>query len=142
MADREKDAFVRRLDAAAKRVGSLYALAKLAGVSDQTLYDFRRKGTDPSRGLLVRLAVAAGVSVEWLATGKEPLGWDPHRFRDVMKTIEVYLRSERRIMDPHLKADLIAAVYEEIAQQERPQAREPTEPRTARIVRLVEKRVA
>ncbi len=70
MADREKEAFVKRLDIAARRVGTLYALAKAAGLSDQTLYDYRRKGTDPSRGNLVALASAAGVSIEWLATGK------------------------------------------------------------------------
>jgi DNA-binding phage protein len=142
LADREKEAFVRRLEAAAKRVGSLYALAKKAGLSDETLYAIKNRGTEPSRINLIKLALAAGVSVEWLATGKDPVGWDASRLRDVVETIEEWLESKRRTLTPNEKAELVAEVYEEIAHQERPQVKEPAEPRESRIIRLVEKLAA
>ncbi|MGA9722700.1 MAG: helix-turn-helix domain-containing protein [Candidatus Binatus sp.] len=130
------------MDTAAGNVGSLYALAKAAGVSDQTLYSYRTRDSEPNRAILIKLAMAAGVSVEWLATGREPISWDPHRLCDVIETIEEWLRQKRRRISIGPKAQLIAAVYEEIAHQERPQAGEPVEPRTARIVKIVEKRAA
>jgi Bacteriophage CI repressor helix-turn-helix domain len=120
----------------------MYALAKAAGLSDETLYAYRRKGTDPVRGNLIKIAVAAGVSVEWLATGKDPIGWDAQRLREVIEGVENHLRSQRLKMKVRDKAELIALVYEEIAEQEHQQIGEAAEPRPERILRLVEKRAA
>ena len=44
-------------------------MARKAGVSESVLRKWRAEHSDPSRIHLINLANAAGISVEWLATG-------------------------------------------------------------------------
>ncbi len=72
----DREAFVDRLKFCQRRRGSQNALADRAGISQSTLRGYITRRTEPPRDILLRLAVAAGVSVEWLVTGKEPIDPD------------------------------------------------------------------
>ena len=62
------EAFIERLRSLAEAHGSVNALAKAAGVSQSGLQRYLNGG-EPSRKALIAIAVAGGVSLEWLATG-------------------------------------------------------------------------
>ena len=61
-----------RLREVEKRFKNRAAAAEAAGVAKSTLQNWVEGKTDPSFEGLVRLSDAAGVSVEWLATGHSP----------------------------------------------------------------------
>ncbi|HLW69395.1 MAG TPA: S24 family peptidase [Candidatus Binataceae bacterium] len=61
--------FRRRLRLIMQQFGSVADLAKAVGVSDNAIYKWVSGRGQPSMTSLVSLAQAAGVSVEWLATG-------------------------------------------------------------------------
>jgi hypothetical protein len=63
--------FRRRLRWCIALVGSRYALAKASRISATSLKRYLT-GSEPTRPFLIAVAVAAGVKVEWLATGEEP----------------------------------------------------------------------
>jgi phage repressor protein C with HTH and peptisase S24 domain len=61
--------FQRRLRLIMQQFGSVADLARAVGVSDNAIYKWVTGRGQPSMTSLVNLAKAAGVSVEWLATG-------------------------------------------------------------------------
>ncbi|MGH8012836.1 MAG: XRE family transcriptional regulator [Candidatus Binataceae bacterium] len=62
--------FQRRLRLIMQQFGSVADLARAVGVSDNAIYKWVTGRGQPSMVSLVNLATAAGVSVEWLATGR------------------------------------------------------------------------
>jgi transcriptional regulator with XRE-family HTH domain len=52
---------------------SVYALAQRAGLSDQAIHDLEHSDRQPSLDTARRLAVALGVSLDWLAGQLPPL---------------------------------------------------------------------
>jgi transcriptional regulator with XRE-family HTH domain len=60
--------FAKRLRECERDAGSVYALAKRCGVAIPTLKRYHG-GSEPSLTMLVKIAQAANVRVEWLATG-------------------------------------------------------------------------
>ena len=56
----------------ADKVGGITELSRRTGLSKTVLHKYKRGDSDPSRERLELLANAASVSVQWLATGKEP----------------------------------------------------------------------
>jgi phage repressor protein C with HTH and peptisase S24 domain len=62
--------FRRRLRLIMQQFGSVADLARAVGVSDNAIYKWVSGRGQPGMGSLVNLAKAAGVSVEWLATGR------------------------------------------------------------------------
>ena len=68
---RIKDGFKVRFAECVKRKGSVYALSRAARIPVQTLQRYQR-GSEPSLTILVAIADAASVYVEWLATGRGP----------------------------------------------------------------------
>lgn len=60
-----------RIKAAADAVGSRKEAARIAGVSDDMLYRYMREETPPRFEAIVALAHAAGVSLDWMATGRD-----------------------------------------------------------------------
>src|SRR5579862_6560301 len=62
--------FRRRLRLIMQQFGSVADLAKAVGVSDNAIYKWVSGRGQPSMMSLVNLSKAAGVSVEWLATGR------------------------------------------------------------------------
>jgi phage repressor protein C with HTH and peptisase S24 domain len=65
-----EEEFRRRLRLIMQQFGSVADLAKAVGVSDNAIYKWVSGRGQPSMASLVSLAQAAGVSVEWLATGQ------------------------------------------------------------------------
>jgi|GEM_PF-2231304 len=61
--------FSARMSYCAEKLGSVSALAKKAGISQSGIRRYFTGG-EPSRPHLVAIAAAAGVSVQWLATGE------------------------------------------------------------------------
>ncbi len=61
-----------RIEAACARIGTKKSAALKAGVSEDMLHRYIRGGSRPSFEAMARLCAAAGVSLEWLATGKLP----------------------------------------------------------------------
>lgn len=61
--------FIQRLHVLANEVGTMYALAKKAGVSQSGMRKYFH-GSEPTRAVLVAIADATGASIEWLATGR------------------------------------------------------------------------
>lgn len=68
--DGMNDGFAERLRRAISHAGSIQKLGESAGVAPRTISGYLVGKGDPSRQRLVALADAAGVSVEWLATGR------------------------------------------------------------------------
>jgi phage repressor protein C with HTH and peptisase S24 domain len=69
-----EEGFRRRLQLIMRQFGSVADLARAVGVTDNAIYKWAAGRGQPSVGSLVHLAKAAGVSVEWLATGSTPSG--------------------------------------------------------------------
>ena len=64
------EAFIARLKQVIKQYGNVNSLAKAAGLSETAVRKWRDGISEPTRGRLILLAQAAGVSVEWLVTGQ------------------------------------------------------------------------
>jgi len=64
-----ESSFIERMNFCAKRVGSVSALAKKAGISQSGIRRYF-SGGEPTRPHLISLSDAAGVRLEWLASGK------------------------------------------------------------------------
>jgi phage repressor protein C with HTH and peptisase S24 domain len=69
--------FVERINVLIDSWGGAAPGARAAGLSEGVIAKYRRGESDPSRARLVALAGAAGVSVEWLATGRRAVPSDP-----------------------------------------------------------------
>lgn len=61
--------FMARMNVLLERVGGPANLARKSGLSTRVIAKYRDGDSDPNRARLVSLAVAAGVSLVWLATG-------------------------------------------------------------------------
>lgn len=64
--------FAERFNSLVSRFGTQAALARAAGLHPGTIQKYA-SGGEPLRPALVAIARAAGVSVEWLATGEGPM---------------------------------------------------------------------
>lgn len=130
------DAFGERVAVAINRVGGSTKMAKIAGVSTSVLSKWRRNESDPSRTRLVKMARAAGVSVEWLATGEgepqgdeqapgEPAGGPSEEDLDLLEEVAAAAFSELQARDirlvPAAQARLVRVLYRHFAtKHERP----------------------
>ncbi len=65
--------FTTRLELIMRQFGSVAELARAIGVSDNAIYKWLAGRGQPSLPSVVAIARAAGVSVEWLATGRESI---------------------------------------------------------------------
>ncbi|MBI1207335.1 MAG: helix-turn-helix domain-containing protein [Azospirillum sp.] len=70
--------FQSRIETIISLLGSPMGLARGAGLSRRVIDNYRTGQSDPSRERLIALAEAAGVTVEWLATGKGPMHRPSH----------------------------------------------------------------
>lgn len=103
---------------------SVRAFARKAGISDTFLRQCLSGRTEPTRMKLIAIAEAGGVSVEWLATGREPAGQlgiaeapaapplDQALLETVIECIEESLAQSGRSLTPARMARLVTAVYE------------------------------
>lgn len=66
----DQDAFGRRLQYCAEKVGSFSALAKATGIRPASFSDYLSGKSDPPRQKIIAIAEAVGVSAGWLTTGE------------------------------------------------------------------------
>lgn len=104
----------------------LVAFAKECGFSDSLLGAYLRGEKLPGMENLMAMAEAGGVTLDWLATGREPrtrAEWraakaapaaalDTERLKLAIATVEEGLAATRRVMEPDKKAELVLAVYD------------------------------
>src|SRR5271167_1295936 len=69
-AKRKRDSFAGRFALLVKEFGSRYRLAKASGVPESTLQQYAEQELPPRSDILIKLARAANVSIEWLANGQ------------------------------------------------------------------------
>nr|WP_169050414.1 helix-turn-helix transcriptional regulator [Brenneria salicis]NMN90561.1 helix-turn-helix protein [Brenneria salicis ATCC 15712 = DSM 30166]RBP64893.1 helix-turn-helix protein [Brenneria salicis ATCC 15712 = DSM 30166]RLM31606.1 hypothetical protein BHG07_04945 [Brenneria salicis ATCC 15712 = DSM 30166] len=105
---------------------SVLSFAKRSGVSEGVVRKYVKGETEPTVGRLVAMARAAGVSINWLATGEDSESKDdltgivkktdtPIDIESLRRSIELLdeaLIATGRIMDSSKKAELISAIYE------------------------------
>lgn len=105
------------------------AFARRAGVGESLLRTYLR-GSIPGADKLVQLADAAGVNVDWLASGRgpkrgglvvqePPAAWasqpqavDIERLRKALEAVQTGLQAVKRTLPPSKYADLVVAAYE------------------------------
>lgn len=117
-------------DALAQRISEILGerkvswFAKECGFGESLLRKYLA-GSQPNAANLVAMADAAGVTVDWLATGRLPKmraelkagaatgsGLDAARLQLAIATVEEGLAATRRVMAPDKKAELVLAVYD------------------------------
>ncbi len=94
MGDRNLSARLRSVIAAR---GSVAELARAVGVSDNAIYKWAAGRGQPSVVNLVALAKVAGVSLEWLATGRESAGKRGSRGRSAPAAGDYFFASGRAL---------------------------------------------
>jgi hypothetical protein len=70
---RKHDSFADRFALLVREFGSRYRLAKVSGVAESTLQLYGQQEVPPRGDILFKLARAANVSVQWLATGESEM---------------------------------------------------------------------
>lgn len=128
------DAFAERVAAAIKRAGGATIMAEKAEVSGSVLRKWRSGQSDPSRTNLVKMARAAGVSLEWLATGEgDPddgvsttpaeatqVPPDLDSLEEVTTKVLELLEKHRPDVSTRAKARIVRLVYEFYLRQGKP----------------------
>lgn len=130
----------------AKMVGSGDALAQNAAIPRRTLETYLAGNAEPKLRRAARIARAAGVRLEWLATGEGPMrvteageqaaGYkrvaplDAGALQDVVQVVEEFLQERGLVLEPSKKAELLVLIYEDVREHEGKVDR-------ARVIRLV-----
>lgn len=122
-----------RIKLAAGRIGSRKSAAYAAGVSEDMLYRYIREKRAPSFGAMAGLTAAAGVSMEWLATGEgQPdqgaeaptrLGRpdvDLDSLEEVTVKVLALLDKRRPDLSAKARGRIVRLVYEFYIRQEKP----------------------
>lgn len=99
-------------------------LARLTRLSDTSIYNYIADKAAPSLQRAVLIAQAAGVSVEWLATGREAerqkiesaAAYDPALLRIVIEGVERALREKDLDLKPAEKARFVTLAYDRFAE--------------------------
>lgn len=109
---------------------SVLSFAKRAGVSEGVVRKYVKGGAEPTVSRLIAMADAAGVSINWLATGRGSKNEDIANkafksdidINSLSKAIELLdeaLLVTSKSMNPKKKAELISALYElEVSEHE------------------------
>lgn len=124
------DAFGERISLAVKKAGGATKLAEMTGLSTSVLRSWRSEKSDPSRTSLIKVAKAAGISLEWLATGegspdqgaevpsKQGIGaseFDLDLLESVATTALKELEARRIRLEPAAQARLLRVLYRHFA---------------------------
>lgn len=94
------------------------AFSRLTGIPESSLRSYLTKGTKPGMEHLVAMAQAKGVTIDWLATGREPRlradieGIDNARLQVAVSAVEEGLQKARKQVPPDRHAELICAAYD------------------------------
>lgn len=118
--------------------GNYSQFARAVGVAQASLARWVKGEADPSRSNLVKIAEVAGVSLEWLATGKghqqnkteettnsyrpysgeDAIVISQKRLEAAIETLEEVLHRTRKTMKPKGKVEMIMALYELLTDEE------------------------
>lgn len=124
------DAFGERISIAIQRVGGATRMAEMASVSTSVLRKWRAGQSEPQLTSLVSMARAAGVTVEWLATGEGspdkgaespskqgfgPAEIDLDLLESVATTALEELEARRIRLEPAAQARLLRVLYRHFA---------------------------
>ncbi|WP_019644197.1 helix-turn-helix domain-containing protein [Novispirillum itersonii] len=122
------DGFQERMDTAARLAGNATRLAEKTGISRRAIGEYLAGKAEPSRLRLIAIAAAAGVRIEWLATGEGPIparsGANPtdhpapvdaRRLATVGEMIADLYSGENTPLPPRLLARLQAEIYADLA---------------------------
>lgn len=90
----ELGTFSDRVEKIVRTAGGVPSLARKSGLSDAVIRKWLGGHSDPSRANLVKLADAAGVHIEWLATGRGPMMASDHQESCVREPLTAYNTSE------------------------------------------------
>jgi transcriptional regulator with XRE-family HTH domain len=126
-----------RIGEVASTLGTRKHAADIAGISADTLQRYIREEVTPSFEPLARMAHGAGVSLDWLATGEGRMllqdsgqfsggveegggykGVSPAIIRDVVQAVEEFDGARYGKLPPERKAELIAGICRQIADDE------------------------
>lgn len=130
----KSDAFTDRMNVAIRKGGGVTNMAHRTGLSESVLRKWRSGASDPKRSDLVKVADAAGVSVEWLATGREDVPGiteDGATYTatprvDLDQLEEVIAKTRRRFKErgldltPESEARVIRLIYEFYTREGKP----------------------
>jgi hypothetical protein len=122
-----------RLRRAVRAAGGNRAVAARSGVPIGTL-GYYIAGRDMKASAMISLAAACNVSLEWLATGREPMApaaapaepaqepargafatLDVHRFADALEVAEKAIAARQTNPDWLRRAQIILLIYDELA---------------------------
>lgn len=107
------------------RIGTLQNAAQIAGVTAEQVAKWRDGKAKPSFKAVASLANVAGVSLDWLATGRElseGTSVKPNRkeLLSAIETVEESLTATNRALNPAKKAELILAIYDLFTSENKP----------------------
>ena len=120
----EPSALAQRLRICADKAGSGDELSRKTAIPRRTLESYLTGESEPKTSRLVAIAEASGVTVEWLATGREPppfaastSGLPPGKLHEEMLSeaisiVEDWLEVNRRRMASEKKASIISKLYQ------------------------------
>jgi len=101
---------------------SVAAFSRSTGVAESSLRAYLNRGIKPGMDHLAAISEAKGVTVDWLATGREPRlradvikatgGLDKQRLQDAIAAVEEGLRAAQKRLSPDKHAELISLIYE------------------------------
>ncbi len=115
------------------------------GVHFNTVSRHERDAHNVPADLLIKICHEFEVEPRWLLLGQGPMqrgaggagAPDLRRLRDVVRAIEDYLGSERLVLRPEKKADLIVTLYELVAAEKERNAGAPVDlSRYRNVIRL------
>lgn len=107
--------------------GDKKRLSEMTGISEAQFYRYIKGTSSPTIEPLARLADAAHVTLEWLATGRGPklkadVGlyekYDVGALAEAIETTEMALEAMKRRATPQKKAELVLLVYGVLASKE------------------------
>lgn len=148
-----------RLRICMKLAGGGAALAQKAGIPRSTLETYITGKAEPKVSRVVAIAGAAGVTIDWLASGEGPMergalsqgelhptrdpqfkpfvNLDRDLLTDMVVAVEEELAERGLTLAPHRKGELIATLYEMEAEEEQEQHADVTQRNVRRLLRLV-----
>jgi transcriptional regulator with XRE-family HTH domain len=124
-----------RIKAVADILGSRAEAAEAAGVSEDMLFRYMREESKPAFAALAGLCAKAGVSLDWMATGKGPMRREaqeqaaeaqggelniPHLV-DAIEVVEMGLSAAHKEMPAPAKATIVALLYRTMEMPKEPQ---------------------
>ncbi len=115
-----------RINEISRRVGGKKRLAEMAGLSESQLHRITSGESQAKIENIAAMAINCGVSIDWLATGREFDGLSGQRgsegaakfhsfhalLKDVLIAVEKFLGEHTLPMEPEKKAEMILLLYD------------------------------